>query len=115
MQEAEVRETRTTQSHPDETRAQKRIERQPNRKEVAMRIRRASIYLSAMFALLIGLELASVPQLHPQGFFGSVVGTVTDASGAIIPGATVTLTNVGTNEKHVANANSSGDYQFVNL
>jgi carboxypeptidase family protein len=41
-----------------------------------------------------------------------VVGTVTDASGAVVPGATVTLTNIGTNISQTAPTNSSGDYVF---
>ena len=37
---------------------------------------------------------------HGQTFYGSIVGTVTDASGALIPGARVTVTNLGTTEAH---------------
>ena len=53
--------------------------------------------------------------LEAQSFYGSVVGTVTDASGAIIPGASVTLTNIGTNEKRSAETDAAGSYRFVNL
>jgi len=42
----------------------------------------------------------------------SVVGTVTDASGAVIPGATATLTNVGTGIVQTAITNGTGDYNF---
>jgi len=44
-----------------------------------------------------------------------IVGTVTDASGAIIPGATVTAVNTGTNISHTATSSSSGDYIFGGL
>src|ERR1700728_4583870 len=44
-----------------------------------------------------------------------ILGTVTDASGAVIPNATVTLTNLGTNETRVAQTGSSGDYTFTLL
>jgi hypothetical protein len=40
------------------------------------------------------------------------VGTVTDASGAIVPGATVTLTNTGTNVSQTTQTTSGGDYVF---
>ncbi len=50
-----------------------------------------------------------------QTFFGSVVGTLTDASGASVPGAPVVLTNTGTSERRAAESDSSGNYQFVNL
>lgn len=44
-----------------------------------------------------------------------VVGTVTDASGAIIPGATVTLTNIGTNVQQTTQTSGTGDYVFTLL
>jgi hypothetical protein len=42
-----------------------------------------------------------------------VVGTVTDTSGAVVPGATVTLTNTGTNITQTTEASGSGDYAFA--
>jgi Carboxypeptidase regulatory-like domain len=44
-----------------------------------------------------------------------VVGTVTDTSGAVVPGATVTMTNVGTNVSQTTVSNASGDYVFTLL
>ena len=44
-----------------------------------------------------------------------VVGTVTDSSGGVIPGATITLTNTGTNTSQTAQTNDSGDYVFTLL
>src|SRR5690242_10373588 len=44
-----------------------------------------------------------------------VVGTVVDASGAVVPGATVTITNVGTNISQTATTSASGDYTFTLL
>ena len=41
-----------------------------------------------------------------------VVGTITDSSGAILPGATVTITNVGTNVSQTTKSNESGNYTF---
>src|SRR5215510_6897891 len=43
---------------------------------------------------------------------GAVSGTVTDASGAIITGAKVTLTNESTQEMQSVSTNDSGVYQF---
>ena len=34
-----------------------------------------------------------------QSYYGTVVGNVTDSSGAVVAGATITLTNSGTNER----------------
>lgn len=42
----------------------------------------------------------------------AIVGTVTDASGAVLPGATITLTNVGTNVSQTSASSATGDYVF---
>ena len=44
-----------------------------------------------------------------------ILGTVTDASGAVVPNATVTLTNLGTNQTRIAQTSGSGDYTFTLL
>lgn len=74
------------------------------------RVVRFSISLIALvtFALLGS-------QLRAQTFYGSIVGTVTDNSGAVVPNATVTITNLGTNEKRTEKSNAAGEYSFVNL
>ena len=41
-----------------------------------------------------------------------VVGTVTDASGGVLPGATVTITNTGTGVSQTTQTTSGGDYVF---
>ena len=56
----------------------------------------------------------SIPAFS-QNTFGSIVGTVTDPSGAAVSGATVTVTNDATGEHRTAPTGSSGDYQFVSL
>ncbi len=50
-----------------------------------------------------------------QSTYGSITGTVTDPSGAAINGATVTLTNTGTSEKHTQTTSDQGTYSFVNV
>ena len=42
---------------------------------------------------------------------GSIVGSTTDASGAVVPGATITVTNIGTNQSTRVVTNSSGSYE----
>jgi hypothetical protein len=44
-----------------------------------------------------------------------ILGTVTDTSGAVVPNASVTLTNLGTNEQRTGPSNGSGDYSFTLL
>jgi hypothetical protein len=64
---------------------------------------------------LLCLLLLATATLRAQQTSGSAVGTVTDNTGAVVGGATVTLTDVDTGDHRTATTNSSGDYQFVNL
>ena len=43
---------------------------------------------------------------------GTIVGTITDTSGAVIPGAKITLTDVSTNSSRETVSNSTGQYVF---
>jgi hypothetical protein len=55
------------------------------------------------------------PHIIAQSTFGSFVGTVKDSSGALVPGATVTLTNAGTGAERTVTTDQHGDYSFLNL
>jgi hypothetical protein len=46
---------------------------------------------------------------------GSIVGTVTDSSGAVVQGADVTVRNTATNETHKATSSTSGSYSISEL
>jgi len=46
---------------------------------------------------------------------GSLTGTVTDPSGAVVPGATVTLVNTALNTRFQTNSNAQGSYSFPAL
>lgn len=50
-----------------------------------------------------------------QVLYGSVVGTVTDSSGAVIPNATVSLTSKDTGLTREDKADEAGRYSFVNV
>ena len=65
----------------------------------------------AACAIAILIPVAAISQT----FLGSIVGTITDTSGASVPAAKVTLINTGTNEERTASTSNSGDYQFLNL
>jgi Carboxypeptidase regulatory-like domain len=65
-----------------------------------------------LFAMLL---IALVPAAYGQIFTSSIVGTATDTSGAVIPGANVTLLNVNTGVKNQTKTNSVGDYIFQYL
>jgi len=53
------------------------------------------------WTLVLSLALAflSFSLVQGQSTYGSVAGSVTDSSGAVIVGAQVMLTNLGTSEK----------------
>ena len=67
--------------------------------------------LSAAFLFGIAALSLLTPALHAQ-YRTSIQGVVTDPSGAVIPGATLTLTNIGTGEKQVRTSDASGVYNF---
>lgn len=67
---------------------------------------------SVLLALLLFVSSLS---LRAQTANGQVNGTVSDASGAIISGATVRLTNVGTKITKQTPTNSAGYFLFTNL
>ena len=71
------------------------------------------VLASLAFALLV-LSLCPLASFA-QSTFGSIVGTVKDASGALVPGASITVTNSGTAAKTSGSSNQSGEYNFVNL
>jgi hypothetical protein len=47
-------------------------------------------------ALLLGTLAGIAPPSRAQGVTGDLLGTVTDASGGVLSGAKVTITNTGT-------------------
>jgi hypothetical protein len=69
------------------------------------------------FSLLLCLFVAFSTCIFVQGqsTYGQITGSVTDPSGAAIPEAQVTLTNLGTAEKRVQPTGPDGLYSFVNL
>jgi hypothetical protein len=72
-----------------------------------------SLRLCLLGAMAILWPVAS--SLNAQTTVGSVVGTVTDSSGAAVPDTQVVLTNLGTNDKRTEATNAQGFYQFVNV
>ena len=61
------------------------------------------------------LFLAKPVTLSAQQAAASINGTVTDTSGGIIPGATITLSNSATGGSITTQTNTAGIYNFVNV
>lgn len=67
----------------------------------------------ALSGLLMLFLLAAVPAAHSQTMTtGDIVGTVTDATGAVVPNAKVTVRFVDTNESRSVVSSPSGEYRF---
>src|SRR5215472_18188864 len=70
-----------------------------------MNLLRRSFLLSALF----------VPAFVLAQTTGSIQGTVTDSTGAVVDGATITVLNLATNASRTATSNASGFYSIPNL
>lgn len=68
--------------------------------------------LFVMLALLVTLSAGATWVAAQTNNSGSLSGTVTDPSGAVVPGATVTATNVARGTTFQATTGSGGSYNF---
>src|SRR5205809_3324902 len=80
-----------------------------NRKAISSGFLRASLTMSTVLLLLF----LCAPPLRAQVDTGTILGTVTDASGAAISGAKVTLTNEGTSAALSTTTAPDGSYKFT--
>lgn len=71
--------------------------------------RTAVLFLLGIMALLV------TRNMNAQNNYGSIVGTVTDSSGANVAGAKVSLKNIGTNQTQETTTGTGGTYSFLNL
>ncbi|MCI0338158.1 MAG: TonB-dependent receptor [Acidobacteria bacterium] len=74
-----------------------------------------AIYKFSLFALSLLLCLALASVSFGQAVYGSIFGTVSDPSGAAVAGATVTITNTGTNVVMTTKSNESGNFNQTRL
>ncbi len=71
-----------------------------------MRVRTFVIFFAAF------VILAASGAAWSQSVQGVITGTITDPSGAVVPNATVTITNAGTNISQTTTTGSDGSYRF---
>jgi hypothetical protein len=71
--------------------------------------------LHGWLAVAAGVMLFNAGPLHAQVDTGSISGTISDASGAVVGAAKVTLNNEGTGASLSTTADSSGGYTFTPL
>jgi len=72
-------------------------------------------FRSLMKAIPVIVILACGISVHAQVTSGTVRGVVTDQAGAVVPGATVTITDPRTKISQSAQSGNQGEYQFTNL
>ena len=66
-------------------------------------------------ALIAGGCLLFNAAAHAQAVYGSIFGTVTDKTGAVVAGATVTVTDEGKGTTETATSNGAGEYTVSHL
>jgi Carboxypeptidase regulatory-like domain len=72
-------------------------------------------YLAVSFLTLVFLGTQGELRAQSLGNAGTIEGTVTDPSGASVPGAQVTLHNLVTGYTQNATANPAGEFRLVNI
>ncbi|MDE3195259.1 MAG: TonB-dependent receptor [Acidobacteriota bacterium] len=65
--------------------------------------------------VLLALGICCSMPAFTQAVSTTILGTVTDSSGSVVPNAKVTVTEVATSVSRSGNTNNSGNYNFSNL
>src|SRR5437879_1588703 len=68
-----------------------------------------------VIGMLVGALFEFGPTLRAQSNLATLVGTVKDASGGVVPNAAVAVKNLGTGLERSAKSDASGDYSVPNL
>jgi hypothetical protein len=68
-----------------------------------------------LLAAVLTMILIGAAKVEAQVLYGTLTGTVTDKTGAVVPNAALTLTDQATEQVRSATANGQGDYQLTNL
>jgi hypothetical protein len=71
--------------------------------------------LTVLIALVVLAVAGLTPSVFAQATDGIILGTVSDATNAVVPNAAVTATNKATNVKYTATTNSVGEYRINNV
>lgn len=79
------------------------------------RYRFASTLNLALLIFLFSVSWIGLPQARAQAVYGSIFGTVTDNTGAVISGATVTVVDVSKGTSVTTQSNATGDYRVDHL
>ena len=72
-------------------------------------------FSSLVAACVVVCALCFCSASHAQAVYGSINGTVTDNTGAVVPNATITVTDVSKNTSIKVTSNASGEYLAEHL
>ncbi|MBM3810654.1 MAG: hypothetical protein FJW20_03350 [Acidimicrobiia bacterium] len=76
-------------------------------------MKRYQVVFAAIATLIVGIAVSQ--PAAAQVLYGSIVGSVSDATGAIVPGATVNVTNTNTNATRDTRTDAGGRYTISNV
>src|SRR5262249_40859869 len=79
---------------------------------------RSSTVSGSRFAIFLAVAVVAtlIPTVFAQSAgTGALTGTVTDPTGSVVPGATVTVTSTETNQARTATTGTDGSYKFALL
>ncbi|MEI9977493.1 MAG: TonB-dependent receptor [Edaphobacter sp.] len=76
---------------------------------------RRTLSIGSLLAVLVSLGFFLEPNASAQVLYGSLTGTITDASKAAVPNAPVTVMDQGTGATRSATTNGQGDYTVGDL
>ncbi len=71
--------------------------------------------LTRLLSAIVALLLLSAAMLYGQAVNGTLIGTVTDSTGASVPNSKVTITEANTGVSRGATTNESGNFSFPDL
>src|SRR6266404_486761 len=91
------------------------VNRTNNSQTITVEIHRSPIRKAFGIAATIVLLMASASTLSAQTFRGTILGTVTDPNGAVVPAATVTAKNTGTAIERTTTSDEFGNYSLAEL
>src|ERR1700722_8130609 len=77
--------------------------------------RRAKVYGGAVIPLILSVCVLAVGHLHAQVAGATLLGSVTDVSGATIPGAAVVVRNQATSVSREVTTDSAGFFSVSNV
>src|SRR3990170_4225551 len=71
--------------------------------------------LLPLLAIILGVSFLSGSLAHGQAGTGDIVGTVKDATGAVLPGVALTITHASSGQARHLNTDASGNYAALSL